>query len=223
MTYYEDMWTADPAYTIETTSLICTIRNFGENRTFTKSEAGKAVVAIGKISSGYKGPMLVSTTPEHVSYIANDGRIVINHRIDYRTTVRYGGLLWYVSDSGAWMPTGSSGTYQYPMLSGVYGTDEELALAILQAAAVTTDIGAFRAAAYLSNVVIPKSTKEIGEWAFADTRIASVRIAVDCSYFPTSFPDGCEIWHYTDGGNLRDSNGLYIVDSNGKLLRGRTT
>lgn len=78
--------------------------------------------------------------------------------------------------------------------------------------------GAFYSAEFLSEVTIPQSTKEIGEWAFADTMLDSVRISVRCTYADTSFPDGCQIWHYTQDSNLLDKNGMYLCDRNGWLL-----
>lgn len=59
--------------------------------------------------------------------------------------------------------------------------------------------GAFCGCTSLRQVSIPESVKSIGEFAFADTALRKVKIARDCSYYPTSFPDGCVIEFY--GGN----------------------
>ncbi|MBP7187538.1 MAG: leucine-rich repeat protein [Ruminococcus sp.] len=60
--------------------------------------------------------------------------------------------------------------------------------------------GAFCGCTSLKQVSIPESVKSIGEFAFADTALTRVKIASDCTYYPTSFPDGCVIEFY-DGGD----------------------
>ena len=58
------------------------------------------------------------------------------------------------------------------------------------------DLGAFANAAALRRVSIPKSVKMIGKKAFRNTRLRSVTIAKDCTYYPTSFPEGCTVKFY---------------------------
>lgn len=58
--------------------------------------------------------------------------------------------------------------------------------------------GAFANAINLSEVVIPRSCKKIGRYAFANTKLKLVVIASDCEYYPTSFPEGCRIKFYPD-------------------------
>ena len=58
--------------------------------------------------------------------------------------------------------------------------------------------GAFYGCSQLATAHIPKSVKRIGEYAFAGTALTKVKIASDCTYYPTSFPDGCEIEFYPD-------------------------
>lgn len=58
--------------------------------------------------------------------------------------------------------------------------------------------GAFANARNLTEVVIPKSCKKIGRYAFANTKLRTVIIASDCEYYPTSFPAGCIINFYPD-------------------------
>lgn len=57
-------------------------------------------------------------------------------------------------------------------------------------------LGAFQDVTTLGQVSIPQSVKKIGEFAFAGTALKKVRIAVDCEYFPTSFPEDCVIEFY---------------------------
>lgn len=54
-------------------------------------------------------------------------------------------------------------------------------------------LGAFCNAYGLGKVFIPTSVKKIGPYAFRNTQLTSVTIASDCTYYPTSFPDGCII------------------------------
>lgn len=58
--------------------------------------------------------------------------------------------------------------------------------------------GAFMNCNDLEYVSIPESVKSIGAYAFAFTGLTSVRIADDCDYAQTSFPDGCTINRYGD-------------------------
>lgn len=57
-------------------------------------------------------------------------------------------------------------------------------------------VGAFANASDLTQVSIPQSVKYIGREAFKNTKLKNVRIASDCTYFDTSFPDGCIINFY---------------------------
>lgn len=59
-------------------------------------------------------------------------------------------------------------------------------------------VGAFANAINLSEVVIPRSCKKIGRYAFSKTKLKLVVIASDCEYYPTSFPEGCRIKFYPD-------------------------
>ena len=57
-------------------------------------------------------------------------------------------------------------------------------------------VGAFANAVNLVKIVIPKSVKFIGENAFRNTALSSVKISSDCVYSQESFPDGCKIEFY---------------------------
>lgn len=57
-------------------------------------------------------------------------------------------------------------------------------------------VGAFANASELTQISIPQSVKYIGREAFRNTKLKNVRIASDCTYFDTSFPDGCNIAFY---------------------------
>lgn len=56
--------------------------------------------------------------------------------------------------------------------------------------------GAFANDTSLAKAVIPKSVKFIGENAFRNTALSSVKISSDCVYSQESFPDGCKIKFY---------------------------
>lgn len=53
-------------------------------------------------------------------------------------------------------------------------------------------------AADLEYVSIPESVKFIGQNAFTNTSLKSVRISRDCVFYPTSFPEGCQISYYDE-------------------------
>lgn len=81
--------------------------------------------------------------------------------------------------------------------------------------------GAFCHAENLIRVSIPESVKKIGKEAFRYTALRKVRIASDCEYYPTSFPEGCEITYYGGGGEygqLYDSEGYAIIDRDGAKI-----
>lgn len=58
--------------------------------------------------------------------------------------------------------------------------------------------GSFMDCTSLEYVSIPESVQYIGKYAFTHTSLTRVRISRTCTYYPTSFPPGCEIWFYGD-------------------------
>lgn len=86
-------WTADEAYIMETSGDVCT----ASGRTFTKVNEGKALVSAFYITSGYTGPLLVSTDPNAVAYKA------LNQTFTYKSTIEYLGMTWYVSNTEYFM------------------------------------------------------------------------------------------------------------------------
>lgn len=61
-----------------------------------------------------------------------------------------------------------------------------------------TPSGSFRDCTTLEYVSIPESVQYIGKYAFTNTALTRVRISRTCTYYPTSFPEGCEIWYYDE-------------------------
>lgn len=55
------------------------------------------------------------------------------------------------------------------------------------------ELGAFCHAYKLKKISIPDSVKKIGRFAFRYTALTLVKIADDCEYYETSFPDECKI------------------------------
>lgn len=53
--------------------------------------------------------------------------------------------------------------------------------------------GAFCYAAKLSSVVIPSTVKSIGKYSFTYTALTSVVLPDNCTYYATSFPEGCAV------------------------------
>lgn len=56
--------------------------------------------------------------------------------------------------------------------------------------------GAFANDTNLTKVVIPKSVRFIGDNAFKNTALSSVKISSDCVYSQESFPESCNIQFY---------------------------
>lgn len=76
--------------------------------------------------------------------------------------------------------------------------------------------GACGNATNLNVANIPKSVKNIGEWAFANTSIDKVIISSDCSFYPTSFPSRCNIEFYSDENSvasINDNSALVTKDN----------
>ena len=57
-------------------------------------------------------------------------------------------------------------------------------------------LGAIANDTSLAKVIIPKSVKFIGENAFRNTALSSVKISSDCVYSQESFPESCNIQFY---------------------------
>lgn len=85
--------------------------------------------------------------------------------------------------------------------------------------------GAFCHAEKLIKVSIPESVKKIGAEAFRYTALRRVKIAADCEFYPTSFPEGCEISYYGGGGPyvpLLDKNSYTLIDNSGAKITVRS-
>ena len=81
--------------------------------------------------------------------------------------------------------------------------------------------GAFMDCENLSYAEIPHSCKAIGRFTFAGTALRKVKIASDCTYHDTSFPEGCEVEFYGGGGQwgqLLDGDGYAVVDGDGARI-----
>ena len=82
--------------------------------------------------------------------------------------------------------------------------------------------GAFNECPNLIYVKIPESVKSIGRYAFRDTNLKSVKIASDCTYYPTSFPIGCKIYFYGGGSpamtDIRSLEGYTIGELETKTI-----
>ena len=82
--------------------------------------------------------------------------------------------------------------------------------------------GAFNECPNLIYVKIPESVKSIGRYAFRDTNLKSVKIASDCTYYPTSVPIGCKIYFYGGGSpvmtDIRSLEGYTIGELETKTI-----
>lgn len=108
---------------------------------------------------------------------------------------------WYIDDSGELthtnFPVIPERAFQLPLPKSVWRNAEynhEYLYSELMPEVPAN--GAFANASELTQISIPPSVKYIGEEAFKYTKLKSVTIASDCTYFDTSFPEGCEIKFY---------------------------
>ena len=86
---------------------------------------------------------------------------------------------------------------------------------------VLSHTGAFMDVSTLEHVTIPRSCKTIGRFAFAGTSLRKVKIASDCTYSETSFPEDCEVEFYGGGGDygqLLDGDGYPVIDGDGARI-----
>ncbi len=61
-----------------------------------------------------------------------------------------------------------------------------------------TPLGAFENAGKLQKITIPESVKKIGKFGFSGTALKVVKIASDCEYSESSFPENCTINFYVE-------------------------
>lgn len=64
------------------------------------------------------------------------------------------------------------------------------------------EMGAFCHAKKLNSVTIPSSVHSIGRHSFSYTALKNVKLPENCTYYETSFPDGCTV----SGGTLLTDN-----------------
>lgn len=126
----EVIWEANPDYVMEDAGDVCTIAG----RTFTKVNAGKALVAVFYNTSGYTGPLLVSTDPNAVTYYA------YGRTFGYNATIEYLGLTWYISNTEYFMG-GNITPSGYAKYIGAYGGNIAAAQALFEIADVQMKIG----------------------------------------------------------------------------------
>ena len=131
---------------------------------------------------------------------------------------KYAAIGRYCTDSEVYMPVFDA----YGVTTGQYKSGTEAAAIAPADEATPADFidydpyikGAFQDADKLEHVTIPISVKTIGAKAFSGTALQRVKIAADCTYDETSFPEGCVIERYPDDryGQLYDSAGKAVLD-----------
>lgn len=70
-------------------------------------------------------------------------------------------------------------------------------------------------------ITIPISVKEIGEFAFHNTKLKEVCISRYCGRYDTSFPEDCKISYYEgEAGDfmLYDSSDYLLLDNTGAMI-----
>lgn len=106
---------------------------------------------------------------------------------------------WYIDDNGELshtdFPDVPERAFQTPLPKSVWRVDNQYedGYPFNMLMPEVPAVGAFANASELIQISIPQSVKYIGREAFKNTKLKNVRIASDCTYFDTSFPDGCII------------------------------
>lgn len=107
------------------------------------------------------------------------------------------GLIWYVSGSYPYL---AKELRMIPVLSAPYPKEYFLQKQgeYPKLFGPEMDVfGAFRDVQCLCVVDIPESVKNIGEYSFNNCGITYIKIAIDCTYYDTSFPNSCKIEFYS--------------------------
>ena len=101
---------------------------------------------------------------------------------------------WYITDNDTIdadiIPTFMPWVEPYPM--GVWYIDNNDKLEMTNYSTIVKR-GAFTNCETLTHVDIPDSVTKIGRYAFTNTGLTEVTISRNCTYYPTSFPNGCQI------------------------------
>lgn len=59
-------------------------------------------------------------------------------------------------------------------------------------------IGAFSDDNLLTEIVLPEATKELGLYSFYNSGLQEVTLSEDCTFYPTTFPEGCVIKYHEE-------------------------
>ena len=147
----------------------------------------------------YGNPGLVAPYPDGM-WMIQPG---VNDGYPQNTNTRYGnpGLVAPYPD-GMWMiQSGVNDGYPFKQINN------------------TVPLGACCMCEGLYDITFPVSVLHIGRYACYGTGLSTVRIAPACSYYSTSFPADCLVYHYTEDSNLVDKNGRYLMSRDKKLLK----
>ena len=82
------------------------------------------------------------------------------------------------------------------IIDSFFGNNYEENFVITMRSTAVLILGAFENAEKLRKIIIPESVKKIGNRSFSGTALKSIKIALDCEYSATSFPECCEIEFY---------------------------
>ena len=85
-----------------------------------------------------------------------------------------------------------------------------------------TMLGAFNYCLSLETASIPETVKFIGDYAFWNTSLTEVTIAIDCCYYAHSFPVGCNIRYYGEIiTNFITADGIVLQTADGMIFEAK--
>lgn len=158
----------------------------------------------GRLYIPNKTPEAVTYDEEHRNtgsfYINDSGRITadaIPEPVDWQTPYPNG--IWYIDNHklcNSALPSKLSYTEPYPFSMWYLNTE----VGHLHDSAIPFPIivDAFRNCTNLKNIKVSTSVKSIGKLSFENTAVTSVKLANDCTYYSTTFPQDCVV----EGGQI---------------------
>lgn len=161
----------------------------------------------GRLYIPNKTPELLAYDEEHRNassfYLNEDDVItadVIPNSIDWESPYPAG--IWYVQEDGKLHCGGMSDRLYWskPYPYSMWYLNEDLGHLHDSGIPVPIIVDAFRNCTALQRIKINNSVKSIGKLSFENTILTQVKLADDCTYYSTTFPQDCVV----EGGQIID-------------------
>lgn len=129
-------------------------------------------------------------------YLNGEGRItvdIIPNSINWESPYPAG--IWYLQENGKLHCGGMPDTLYWskPYPFSMWYMNEEMGHLHNSGIPVPIIVDAFRNCTNLQRVKISETVKSIGKLSFENTALTEVTLANDCTYYATTFPEGCTV------------------------------